>query len=489
MNTPIRRLSVVALLMFLALMASASMVQYLQASSLNSDPRNVRTLYREYGNFRGPIVVDGDTVVSSVPVDDAFRYQRTYTEGSLYSAVTGFYSIAQGTSGIEATENTLLAGSDDKLFWSRLSELFSGTDQRGASVELTLRADLQRAAAEALGDQRGAVIAIDPRTGEILAMVTSPTYDPALLAKHSTGDASRHYLALLEAPGDPLINRAIGGDTYAPGSVFKLVTAAAALEAGYTPDTLLNAPDELDLPLTESTISNYGGASCGSGGRASLAESLRVSCNTPFADLGLTLGWEAIADKARDFGWEQGLEIPLWVTPSRLPAEPDAPQSAMSAIGQYDVRATPLQVAMVGMAIANDGTLMTPYLVASARTPDLRVVELAEPRVLSTPLSPEHARMLQDMMVEVVDTGTGTAARISGVRVAGKTGTAESGGSGGPHAWFVGFAPADNPAVVVVAVVENGGDLGDEASGGRVAAPIVRAVILEALRLEAERGS
>lgn len=487
MNPPIRRLSVLSFLMFLTLMLAVTWTQFVQADSLNSDPRNTRALYREYGTFRGPIVVDGEAIVYSVPVDDYFSYQRIYVDGPLYAPVTGYYSVVYGRTGIEQAEDALLDGNSDSLFWSRLGDLLSGEDQQGASIELTIRSSLQRVAFDSMGDQSGAVIALDPRTGEILAMVSTPSYDPTLLAGHTTAIVVEEYEVLESDPSQPLVNRAVSGDTYPPGSLFKLVTAAAAMEAGLTPESLVFAPVELDLPLTDATIENFGGHPCDATEYATLSFSLAQSCNTPFAYLGLSLGWPSIEAKARDFGWGESLAIPIPVTPSRLPDSPDDPSTAMSAIGQFDVRATPLQMAMVVSSIANDGVLMQPYLVARVRDSSLRVLDTAQPTILATPLSPEDAGFLRDMMVEVVDSGTGTAAQIPGISVAGKTGTAETGTGSAPHAWFVGFAPAEDPVVVVVVLVENGGDLGDEATGGRVSAPIARAVIVEALRLEEER--
>ncbi|MEX0913726.1 MAG: penicillin-binding transpeptidase domain-containing protein, partial [Demequina sp.] len=261
--------------------------------------------------------------------------------------------------------------------------------------------------------------------------------------------------------------------------------AAAALESGYSPETMVNAPRELPLPQTSNTIRNYGNAACtSSGDTTTLEDALRISCNTAFADLGLELGWGTIDRKARDFGWEDQLDIPLSAAASHLPDSPDAPQTAMSALGQFDVRSTPLQMAMLAAGIANDGTVMRPYLVKSVRGPDLRVLEVADPQVYSNPMTAAQANDLTDMMVTVVESGTGSSARISGVKVAGKTGTAETGVGGPPHAHFVAFAPADNPTVAVAVVVENGGDLGSEATGGRLAAPIARAVIEAALAQE-----
>lgn len=487
MNGAIRRVSVIVLVMFLALMGSATWVQFFDANSLNADPRNRHTLYREYGTFRGPIVVDGQAIASSSPVNDPFGYQRTYSDGWLYAPVTGFYSVVYGRTGIEQAENTVLNGSDDSLFWARLGDLLAGKEQRGATVELTLRSELQQVAADSLGAQRGAVVALDPRTGEILAMVTSPSYDPGRLASHTTADVVSTYQALDSDPAEPLINRAIAGDTYAPGSLFKLVTATAALERGYTPDTPLYAPQELTLPLTTATIKNFGNETCGPDDRPTLAYALQHSCNTPFAGLAMSLGWNSIEQKAHEFGWGEPLSIPIPVTPSQLPDNPDAAQTAMSGIGQFDVKATPLQMAMVGSAIANGGVLMRPYLVADTRDSSLQILSVARPETYSTPMSAETASELRDMMIAVVDSGTGTAARIPGISVAGKTGTAESGTDAAPHAWFLGFAPADNPTVVVVVVVENGGNAGSEATGGAVAAPIAKAVIEKALELEQQR--
>ncbi|WP_062137880.1 peptidoglycan D,D-transpeptidase FtsI family protein [Demequina aestuarii] len=486
MNEPARRLSVVVLVLFLALMGAASYIQVIGADDLNQDPRNVRTLYREYGNFRGPIVVDGEAVVWSQPVDDPFNYQRSYTQGSLYAAATGFYSIVYGRSGLEQTENALLNGSADALFWTRLGNLFAGEQQQGASVETTLSAGLQEVAAEQLGSQRGAVVALDPATGEVLAMVTSPTYDPAVLAGHDTATVNENYAELLAREDGPLINRAIAGDTYPPGSTFKLVVAAAALEGGYTPDTELYGPQQLALPGTSRTISNFGDAECAGDEYLPLSDALRISCNTAFADLGMSLGWGVLERKARDFGWDEPLEIPLPVTASRLPESPNESETAMSALGQFDVRATPLQMAMVASAIANDGVLMKPYLVDTVRASDLTVVSQTEPEEYRQSMSAEDASDLTQMMVGAVSDGTGRAARIDGVEVAGKTGTAQTGQDTPPHAWFVSFAPADDPVIAVAVIVEEGGETGSGATGGSVAAPIARSIMERAIQLDAE---
>lgn len=482
MNTPLRRLTSVVILMFLALMLGSTWVQFVTAPDLNADERNVRTLYREFGTPRGPIVVGGEAVAASVPVDDVFGYQRVYTDGPLYAHVTGYYSIVYGRSELESAMNTELNGSADSLFLRRLQDLVTGRQPQGAVVETTVVPAIQQAAWDALGDQRGAVVALDPRTGAILALVSKPSYDPAVLASHTQAEVTAAWEALTSDQGEPLTNRALRGDLYPPGSVFKIVTAAAALENGLDPATEIPAPVELDLPLTDTTLPNFGGAACSPTGTQTLADALRISCNTAFGQLGLDLGAEVLREQARAFGFSEELSVPMRVTESSFPADPDAPQTALSAIGQYEVRVTPLQVAMISAAVANDGVLLYPYSVAAVRSADLEVVDRTEPEEMGRAVSAGTADLLTEMMVGVVESGSGRAAQIPGVRVAGKTGTAQTGNERDAHAWFTAFAPADDPRVAVAVVVENGGSLGSEATGGAVAAPIARAVIQAALQ-------
>jgi len=485
MNTPLRRLSVVVALLFTLLLGSATWVQFVDAGSLRDDPRNSRTLLAELGRDRGPITAaGGELLAESVAAEGPIAYQRTYPGGAGWAPVTGFYSVVYGATGVEDALGSLLAGTADELFYRRVSDLLTGRQPSGASVELTLQAQVQQAALEALGDQRGAVVALEPSTGRVLAMVSSPTYDPAELSSLDTEAVRAAYGRLLEDPADPLVNRAIAGDTYPPGSVFKLVTAAAALETGdYTPQSVLPGPAVLDLPQTDVGLPNVSGEACGAGDEVSLADALRISCNTAFGSLGLDLPDGAIADEAAELGFGRALEIPLPVTPSAYPETGDGAQRARAAIGQESVRVTPLQVAMVSAAIANDGVLMEPQMVGTVSAEDLSVVEAPDPREMGRAMSEETAAALTQMMELVVEDGTGTAAQISGVAVAGKSGTAEvgdlddDGRDEDPHAWFTAFAPADDPQVAVAVVVENGGDAGSEASGGRTAAPIARQVV------------
>ena len=476
MNTPLRRLASMVLVMFLVLIGSATSVQVFQANRLNNDPRNVRTLYREFGSARGPIVAAGTAVASSVPSDDPFRYQRSYAAGDLYSAVTGFYSIANGASGLESVENDVLTGRGDQLFFSRVRDLLTGRSPEGAAVETTILPAAQQAARDGLGDQQGAVVAIDPSTGAILALVSTPGFDPNQLAVHDSAAAGAAYTALAAAPGNPLRSNATR-ERYAPGSTFKLITAAAALSAGYTTATPLSSPRELALPGSTATIQNFGGESCG-GDTVSLADALRISCNTAFAQLGMDLGNDAIAAQAAAFGFgDDSLRIPLAVVESVVPTGLDAAQTAQSAIGQRDVQATPLQMAMVAAGIANGGVVMRPYLVATVRAADLSVVSQASPQQYSVAMTPANAAALRDMMLGVVQSGTGKAAQIPGVQVAGKTGTAQTTQGAAPNAWFTAFAPADAPRVAVAVLVEHGGSMGNDATGGQVAAPIAKAVM------------
>ena len=479
MNTALRRLATVVVVMFLALLAGTTWVQFGQASALNNDSRNVRTLYREYGKPRGPIIVAGQPVAQSTAVDDPFGFQRAYTQPELYSTVTGFYSVVNGGSQLERSMNDVLTGQADSLFWTRIQDLVTGAQPQGSSIELTIDPAAQQAALDALGGQQGAVVAVEPATGKILAMVSTPGFDPNALATHDTTAANAAYQQLLAADGDPLINKSTS-ENYPPGSTFKLVTAAAALESGaYTPESVLSAPDLYTLPGTRTTLPNFGGSSCGANQQTTLADALRISCNTAFASLGVDLGDDAIREQAEKFGFDQtDLTVPMRVAASRYPEDLNDAQTALSAIGQESVRATPTQMAMVASAIANGGTLMTPYLVQTVRTANLDVVSEADPTELSQAVSAATAQQLTDMMIGVVQSGSGTSAQISGVQVAGKTGTAQTGVEGdSPHAWFTGFAPADDPQVAVAVIVEHGGSVGSEATGGRVAAPIAKAVM------------
>ncbi|MCF2707225.1 penicillin-binding protein [Arcanobacterium haemolyticum] len=477
MNRPIRQMASLATVIFLALMAAATAIQYFQAPSLNADSRNVRTLYREYGTNRGQIIVSGTPIVYSQPSGDAYKYQRVYDSSGIYSNLTGYFSTSfNSMTGIERAMNPVLGGSDDSLTGQRLQELLSGTDPAGGSVELTIESKLQEVAVAALAGRSGAVVALNPQTGAILAQVTSPSYDANLLATHDSAAAKEAWASLNEDPNTPLVDRSTDGDQYAPGSTFKMLTAVAMLENtdGLTPDSLVEAPTSWTLPQSTHAIYNPGRAECGDGsGQTTLRQAFIQSCNTAFAIGGVGVGVDKMISLAEDFGFGTTIETPLSVSSSRFPAPESDAALAMDSFGQQDVRVTPMQMAMITSAIANKGTLMKPYLVSRTLTADLETISETKPIVFSTPLSEQTAAYMNDMMVADVDSGTGFRAAISGVKVAGKTGTAEIGGDGLVHAWFASYAPADDPQIAVVVLLDNITD-GD---GGSAAAPIARQVI------------
>ncbi len=483
MNRPLRKVAVALLSLFGLLLLNANWVQVVKGDSYRDNPRNSRVLLRTYSIERGPIAVLGDDGRSRVPLASSratggtLKYLRTYQDGAPYAHVTGFYSLVYGRTGIERSEDQVLSGDDDRLFVRRLSDYVTGREPSGGGVVLTLNDAAQRAAFEGLGDQRGAVVALDPRTGEVLALVSTPSYDPARLSSFDTKAIRSYYEQLINDDQDPLLNRAIN-QLYPPGSTFKVVTTAAALSSGdYQPDTQIPSPPQLTLPQTSQTLKNFAGEQC-SGATSTLAEALRVSCNTAFGQLGLDLGADALREQAQAFGFgSDELAVPTRVDASRFPDDPNPPQTAQSAIGQFDVRVTPLQMAMVAAGVANKGEVMSPYLVREVTAPDESRLDRAEPQVLNRAVSEQVAAQLTTMMQAVVDSGTGTAAQINGIPVAGKTGTAQNARGAAPHAWFIGFAPADDPQVAVAVLVENGGNVGQSATGGAVAAPIAQRVM------------
>lgn len=466
----------------LSLLIADNLIQLVEAGSLRNRPQNSRQRAMDLARERGPIVVDGKPVAESVAVDDVYKYQRKYPGGALYAPLTGYFSIVSSTQ-IEQSENGILSGQDDRLFIRRLSDYFTGRQPKGGSVVLTVDPATQFAAASALGNRKGAVVALDPKTGAVLALVTSPSYDPNLLAVHDGTTLNTNDRALTSDPANPLLDR--GTElTYPPGSTFKLITAATALSSGkYTPDTQIDAPNILKLPQSTRTLSNFGGETCAAGARESLLEALRTSCNTAFAKLGLDLGANALRDQARRFGFDSRIAgFPLRQAASAFPDNIDQPETALSAIGQFDVRSTPMQMAMVAAAIANGGKEMKPYVVKQTLGPDLSPLETTRPTQISQPITGNVAAQLTTMMQAVVDSGTGVNAQLNdiGVTVAGKTGTAQNAVGQAPHSWFVGFAPANDPRVAVCVFVENSG--GDpNGQGGTIAAPIARTVMKAAL--------
>jgi peptidoglycan glycosyltransferase len=480
MTKELRRLSILMLLMFLALFASTSWIQVIQSDELGANPENRRALYDSYEVQRGSIIASGSAIASSVASDDLYSWQRVYTDAAMWAPVTGYINPAlNSATGIEQAMNQQLSGTAGSQFLSRLERIFTGQPPRGSNVVLSLDADVQRAAFEALGDLQGGVIAIEPSTGRVLALVTSPSYDTNVLASHDTEQVNATYDELVADPGMPLSNRAIAGDLNPPGSTFKLVTASAALASGeYTPDSQLPNPATYQLPQSSSVVHNASGGTCGPGETVSLADALRLSCNIPFAELAVELGDTAIREEAEKYGFNVPVEIPLVSTPSGYPRTiQDDAQTALSGFGQGQVTATPLQIAMVSAGIANGGMVMNPRMVDRVIGPDLSVQQTFEDTEFGRALDADLAEELVAMMVANVSDGAASGARIDGVDVAGKTGTAEN-GTGEPYTlWFTGFAPAQSPEVAVAVVVEDGGGQGQSGSGNTIAAPIAKKVM------------
>ncbi len=488
MNRPLRRVALGCLVLFGLLLLNVNYVQVVKADDYRDNPSNSRVLLRTYERERGPIAVvaaDGsgrEVLAESVRTDGPLTYLRTYPGGPDYAHVTGYYSLIYGRTGVERAQDQVLSGEDDRLFVRRLSDYVTGREPSGGGVLLTLDPAAQAAAVAGLAGKRGAVVALDPRTGAVLAMASNPTYDPARLSSFEPADIRAYYDQLIAAPDDPLVNRAIS-KTYPPGSTFKVITAAAALSGGEVqPDTQIPSPPVLDLPQTSVGLRNFGGGSCGADS-ITLANALRISCNTAFAALGLRLGESALSKQAQAFGFgENDLSVPTSVATSVFPEDISPPSLAQSAIGQFEVRVTPLQMAMVAAGIANQGRVMKPYLVREVQAPDLSRLDLAEPTVYKRAVDPAVAAELTQMMQLVVSDGSGTRAQIDGVNVAGKTGTAQHAPGRPPHAWFIGFAPAQDPLVAVAVVIEDGGNIGSEATGGALSAPIARDVMRAVLR-------
>jgi penicillin-binding protein A len=476
------------MVMIVLLLANATYIQVVRADDYRTDTRNRRVLLEEYSRPRGQIIAGGLAVANSVETGGQLRFLRTYLNGPLYAPVTGYYSLRYGSGGMENAMGALLNGSDGRLFVRRVSDLITGRAPSGGSVELTINPAVQKAAYDALTRRgyTGAVVAIKPSTGEILAMVSTPSYDPNRLSSH---DGAQQQTAWNEATSpqrhSPLTNRAISA-IYPPGSTFKLVVTAAALGSGRaTPDTPLTAAAAVQLQDTTTLLRNFADQPCGGGTTVTLTQALVRSCNTAFAQLAASVGENELRKQAQLLGiGQQDLTIPIPVAPSTVGAIPDTAALEQSGIGQRDVALTPLQNAMIAATIANGGVRMKPQLVRNLLAPDLSVLERFAPERAETAISRPVASQIRAMMV-AAENSYRNEGKITGVSIAAKTGTAEHGAdpkNTPPHGWYVAFAPADNPQVAIAVVVEDGGDRNLEATGGSLAAPIGRAVIGAALQ-------
>ncbi|WP_454157350.1 peptidoglycan D,D-transpeptidase FtsI family protein [Microbacterium lacticum] len=479
MTRELKRLSIIMVVMFFGLFGATSWIQVVQAQTLAENPENRRTLYDSFEVQRGSIIAGDEVIASSVPTDDIYSWQRQYADASIWAPVTGYINpVLQSATGIEQAMNRELSGTASSQFLSRVDQIITGQPPRGSNVLLTLDPEVQRVAADALGTYQGAVVAIEPSTGRVLAMATSPSFDTNALAVHDSAAVNTTYDELLNAAGDPLTNRAIN-TLNPPGSTFKLVVASAALASGrFTPDSMFANPSSYVLPGTSTTIHNFDGNACGPGDQVSLATALRLSCNIPMAQLAVALGDDAIRDEAKKYGFDSSFEIPLDVTASRYPdGALSDDQTAQTGYGQLDVKATPLQVAMVAAGIANHGIVMNPRMVDRVVAPDLTVQQTFENTQFGRALTEQDAATMTSLMIANVSNGAASGARIEGVDVAGKTGTAEH-GPGDPYTlWFTGFAPADDPKVAVAVMIEDGGGLGQSGTSNGIAAPIAKKVI------------
>jgi peptidoglycan glycosyltransferase len=476
----VRRISLAVLIMFVLLLANVNYLQAFEAGSLTNKPGNSRAFAAQYQYQRGEITTsDGVVVAGSKAVGGIYKYQRTYPHGQEYAPVTG-YDALYGATGIEKAENSVLTGNSSSLAVRNVIDMITNKPRKGATVQLTINSKAQNAAWSALQGtgKAGAVVALDPSTGKILAMASYPSYDPNQLAVLSGTQLNKNDETLLNDKNQPLLNRATGA-TYPPGSTFKIVTSSTLFGQGKAnPGTVVSAPTSLTLPQSSTKLINDNGEVCGPGGQATIDVAFTKSCNTAFANIGMQLGSAALKSEAEKYGFNNAnLTIPSSVATSNFPLEPALSFTAMSAIGQKDDTVTPLQEAMLAATIANNGTLMRPYLVQQVQAADLSVIDSGSSSVLSQPVSASVASEIKSMMLHVVDQPDGTANAINnaipGVQIAGKTGTAQNGvnNSGLNDAVFTCFASNGNRSMAVGVIIQGGG------YGAAAAAPIAVSVL------------
>ncbi len=483
MNKPLRRIAIFCGLLVLALLVRDNWIQYVRADALKDDKYNRRVAIERYASPRGAIIVDGKPITGSAESSGSdFKFKRTYKDGAMWAPVTGFVSQAYGANQLESIEDGILTGNDDRLFFRNTLDMITGKAKEGGNVVTTLNAAAQKAAYEGLAKRgKGAVVALEPSTGKILAMASYPSYDPGTIAGGSDSDAAAwKKLDKKNNPADPMLNRALR-EVYPPGSTFKVVTAAAALESG-----LYDDPDEkTDSPLpwvmtgTRTELKNEGNIPCKN---ATMRVALQWSCNTVFGKIGADLKNEKMLEEAKKFGFTEEQFTPVRSSASVFSDGMEPSQVALSSIGQFNTAATPLQMAMVASAVANDGTLMKPYMVDELQASNVDVIEKTDPEKYSQPLSAKNAQILQSMMETVVEKGTGKTAQIGGdVTVGGKTGTAQHGenNSKNPYAWFISYAKLGDGSkpVAVAVVVEDENAVREDISGSGLAAPIAKSVM------------
>ena len=484
MNKTIRRASVFTLLLVFALLIRATWVQYYEGQALADDKDNRRNAIETYAEPLGNIIVAGESITGSARTKDSdLAYRRTYTDGKLYAAVTGYASQSYAPTQLEGIYRNLLDGTDSQL----KTAMDTVTDKRAdpGNVITTIDPDVQKAAYDALGDKKGAAVAIDPTTGRILAVVSTPSYDPSSLTDANTAGSA--WTKLTKDSDKPLTNRALR-QPLAPGSTFKLVVAAAALEDGLysSVDVDTVSPDPYTLPGTTTPLENENtSAPCEN---ASIRTALQYSCNNVFAKLAVDLGQDKLKAMAEKFGFnDDSLDVPVRAYASVYPSDMDRSSTALTGIGQFDVTATPLQMAMVSAAIANGGKLVSPHMVSQTTDSGGDVLKNYDDSATTKEIvSSSTAEQLQSAMQTVVEKGTGTNALIDGVTVGGKTGTAQNGenNSNAPYAWFTSYGKSDSTGkeVAVAVVVEQSDAARSEVSGNGLAAPVAKAMMQAALK-------
>ncbi|WP_418907961.1 penicillin-binding transpeptidase domain-containing protein [Glutamicibacter endophyticus] len=458
MNHAIRRVWIALTALFLICIGGLTYIQFFASQTLADNPMNKRQLYREFDLPRGAILVDGKSIAESVATDEGqFTYQRKYNNPEVYAHLTGFYSLANGSTHLESQLNGWLTGSSSDLLFDRLAAMFTGQESEGASVELTIDGKLQQTAYDLIPNDgtKATIVVTDVKTGAIKTMVSKPSYDPNQLAVHSTKKAADNLKKINATKGLSVYRNPAINDLVSPGSSFKILDTVAGIESGkYNKDTKLENPSKIKLPGTNTQLGNFDAGICSNRPNATLEFIFTQSCNTPFVNMSQDLGEGAFVDVTERFGFGQQLNIPLRVTPSEFPRDMEPSQLAMAVIGQFDTKATPLQMNMVAMGIANKGVIMQPNLIKKVIAPDLRIVDEPKPKAFSTATTPEVAAQVAELMKGPVESGTAMNTRVPGVDLRVKTGTAQIGNTGLVNSWITGFAPGDDPQYAITVNVE-----------------------------------
>ncbi len=484
MNKQIKRLTAALLACYLILFVQLNVLQVVRRPQIESNSNNSRAVLRDFDKPRGEIVTaDGVVVATSQPsADTKFKYQRVYPQGDLFADVTGYYTFGFGATKVEKKYSAVLSGRTGAQQLSSIANIFSGADATG-SVRLTMRADIQQVAKDALGAREGSVVVLDPKTGAVLAMWSYPTYDPNQVAVHDNTQA-KNVLAFLNAsPGKPLLANAYQ-ERYMPGSTFKIITTATAIEAGVINfDSFWPNETSFTPPQTTNPIQNYGGHICG----GDLREVFRRSCNTPFARTSVLVGAEKMVAGAMAWGIGEPLPFDLPGSATSHFGEVSdfanaIPKLAIRGFGQDDDSIVPMHMAMFAATIANGGQMMAPYVVDATLDHSGKVLSKTAPTVWKTPITPQTAAMMNELMVGVVVNGTASCCMklANGISAAAKTGTAQLNATGQPqrsHAWITAFAPAENPQFAVAVMLKGTTDEISAGTGGKLAGPIAKTIL------------